>query len=635
MLALVRRTIQILSPRYRRRVVLLELGALLSAVIDAAAFGLLYPLIQLLTHSGNGLGENSAIRTVARLFGTTDKSTLEVRLSVTIVILFVLSSVVGIVLTYAQSRVVAGSEAEVASRLFTRYLHAPYAEHLERNSAKLVRNVQNAVADIHQLVLMSLLIIGANVMQVVIITGVIAIVSPLVTVVALGYFLLVTGVYVKVVSPRAQRAGREYHTHLATAIRVSQEGFGGIKTLQAYDATEPMAEEYRRSKHDLAASRHTMVYYTQLPQYYLQSALIGGIVLFVGVVYLIGRSSSTSVTALIGLVMAASIRLMPALYTTLSSINRIRNGQAALNEISYDLERLDPTRLEPAETLEPVESLEPEEPAEPTVAADAAEPARAGSPFRLPMTMVDSLEFDRVSFRYPGADRLALDAVSFTIARGSSVALVGRSGAGKTTVVDLLLGLFPVTDGEIRVDGVALDSATVKAWRRRVGYVPQEVFLLDGSVRDNVRFSRQGDPPPAEEIWAVLERAQIGRWVAGLPDGLDTVVGERGVRLSGGQRQRLGIARALFREPEVLILDEATSALDTSTEAAVTETIASLQGTLTMIIIAHRLSTVRNCETLVLLEDGRVVGEGGFDALRRESDLFSELARLSDIQVAR
>ena len=163
--------------------------------------------------------------------------------------------------------------------------------------------------------------------------------------------------------------------------------------------------------------------------------------------------------------------------------------------------------------------------------------------------------------------------------------------------------------------------------------MPQEVFLLDGSVGDNIRFSRVNGSPRTDDLWSALERAQIADFVRTLPKGIDTLVGERGVRLSGGQRQRLGIARALYRNPEVLVLDEATSALDTSTEAAVADTIASLRGTLTMVIIAHRLSTVRDCDSLVLMEDGRIVAQGDFDTLRRESELFSELARLSRIEV--
>jgi ABC-type multidrug transport system fused ATPase/permease subunit len=251
-----------------------------------------------------------------------------------------------------------------------------------------------------------------------------------------------------------------------------------------------------------------------------------------------------------------------------------------------------------------------------------------------PVALRERIEFADVSFSYELESRPVIDHVSFVVPKGQSVAIVGPSGAGKTTAVDLLLGLFAASSGQVRIDDVVLDRRTVKQWRKSVGYVPQEVFLLDGSIADNVRFNRVDKPSADPEIWSALERAQIADFVAGLPEGVDTVVGERGVRLSGGQRQRLGIARALFRKPQVLILDEATSALDMATEAAVSETIVALRGTLTMVIIAHRLSTVRDCDSLVLLDHGKVVAVGDFDTLRRESTLFSELARLSHMEVS-
>jgi ABC-type multidrug transport system fused ATPase/permease subunit len=605
LLSLMRRTFEILSPKYRRRILILLIGAVISGLIDAIAFGLLYPFIQLLTNPSPRY-HSTALRLTGDVFGTTNRHALELRLGIAILTLFVLSSVVGIVLTYAQARVVAKSEADVSIRLFRGYLHSPYADLIERNSSALVRNVQTAVGDIHQLVLLSMLIIGGNVVQLAIITSVMLVITPTVTAVALGYFFLVSVVYARFVSPRAQRAGREYLSATGDVIRIAQEGVGGIKSLQAHDALDPIDREFQKTKWSFARHRYTMVYYSQLPQYFLQSALIGGIILFSVVIWI---TKAGEITALVGVLLAASVKMLPALYTTLSSLNRIRNGQASLDAIRTDLAEQE--RLREEEVLK-----------------TDGEPSR-------PVPLHESIQFDDVSFAYPRRDDPVVEHVSFTVPRGKSVALVGPSGAGKTTVVDLLLGLFEVTSGRIMVDDARLDSTNVKSWRSHVGYVPQEVFLLDGSIADNIRFSRMnGRTDDDKGLWRALERAQIAEFVASLPDGINTVVGERGVRLSGGQRQRLGIARALFRDPEVLILDEATSALDMATEAAVAETITALHGTLTMIIIAHRLSTVRDCDTLVLLDGGHVVAEGDFETLRRESSLFEELARLSRIEVS-
>ena len=605
MLTLIRRTFEILSPKYQRRVFILVVAAFFSAMIDALAFGLLYPFIQLLTNPSPKY-HSTALRLAGDALGTHVRHDLEIRLGLAILALFILSSIVGIALAYAQSRVVAKSEADVSIRLFRGYLRAPYAEHLERNSSQLVRNVQNAVGDIHQLVLMSMLIIVGNLVQVVIIMSVMLVITPIVTVVAIVYFAVVSFAYATVISPRAQRAGREYLDGNGEVIRISQEGFGGIKSLQAHDALEPIEREFARTKWAFARNRYAMVYYSQLPQYFMQSALIGGVVLFGVVIYL---TNGGDVTALIGLLMAASVKMLPALYTSLSSANRIRNGQASLETIRDDLRA--------------------------QVEREAQREAAAPPPDQAaPLHLEHQVEFADVTFTYHSGEPPVVHHLDFTIPKGKSVALVGRSGAGKTTAVDLLLGLFPPTSGQITVDGQPLVESNLQQWRSRISYVPQEVFLLDGSVADNIRFSRMdGTARKDDELWSALERAQIAEFVRSLPDGVETVVGERGVRLSGGQRQRLGIARALYRNPEVLVLDEATSALDTATEAAVSSTIASLRGTLTMVIIAHRLSTVRDCDLLVLMEEGRIVAQGDFDTLRRENELFSELARLSRIEV--
>ena len=605
MLSVVQRTLAVMSPKYVRRVAFLLVALLGSSIIDAVAFGLLYPFIQLLTNPSPKY-HSTALRLTSNVLGTSVRHTLEVRLGLLILFLFILSSVVGIVLTYVQSRVVAGSEADTSIRLFTGYLQAPYADHLDRNSSELVRNVQTAVDDIHQLVLTSLLIIAGNLMKVLIIAFVMILITPVVTAVVFLYFCFVSLLYMKVVSPRAQAAGATYLARTGDVIRISQEGFGGIKSLQAHDALQPINQEFARTKWSFARARTSMSYYAMLPQYYLQSALIAGMVLFGLVTYF---THTKNVVALIGLLMAASVSVLPALYTTLSSLNRIHNGEASLDHIKGDLEH-----------------YEPKEP-EPVAAAPA--PADPIPEFELR----DRIALVDVSFCYPHTTTAVVDHVSMTIPRGKSVALVGQSGVGKTTVVDLLLGLFPVTSGHIEIDGIVLDDTNMTRWRHRVGYVPQEVFLLDGSVKDNIRFRRVGPDPDPADLWSALERAQIADFVAALPDGIQTVVGERGVRLSGGQRQRLGIARALYRNPEVLILDEATSALDTATEAAVAETISSLKGTLTMVIIAHRLSTVRDCDSLVLMADGQIIAQGDFETLRRENTLFSELARLSHIEV--
>jgi ATP-binding cassette subfamily C protein len=239
-----------------------------------------------------------------------------------------------------------------------------------------------------------------------------------------------------------------------------------------------------------------------------------------------------------------------------------------------------------------------------------------------------ALTVESVSFRYEGTRRLVLEDVSLTVQRGESVAIVGTSGAGKSTLVDLILGLHRPQQGVIRVDGVNI-ADDVEGWQRQIGLVPQEVYLLDASLRENVAFGIPDDEIDDDRVTTAIRRAQLEQFVVGLPEGLATETGERGVRLSGGQRQRLGIARAFYTDPQVLVLDEATSALDNATEAELSSMIAELHGTLTMIVIAHRLSTVKNCDRVFLLEHGRLSASGTFEQLLATSPAFARLAELA------
>ena len=249
-----------------------------------------------------------------------------------------------------------------------------------------------------------------------------------------------------------------------------------------------------------------------------------------------------------------------------------------------------------------------------------------------PLPWHRQIAFRSVSFTYPNSDLPALHDVSFTIKKGSFVGIIGPSGAGKSTIIDMILGLFAGQAGGVYVDDVPLMGDAVANWRRGVGYVPQDVYLFDGSVRENVAFGLRASAIDDVLVWDALNRAQLGEEVRALPQELSTLLGEKGIRLSGGQRQRIGIARALYRRPTILILDEATSALDVVTEAAVTKTVEQLNRDLTRIVVAHRLSTVHRCDDLLLIKDGRLVGHGTFRDLRRDNVLFRELTDLARIE---
>ena len=607
------------SPGLRRKFLFLESLALLSALVDTLAFGSLYPLLEVLT-SYNSTKNSTPIRIAKDVYGVQHQGQLELSIGLTIIGLFVVSSVVGLILTWQEAAFTAAFEEDVAVRMFQDYMEVPYLDHVSSSSSDQVRNTHVLPSEISQNGILSVILLTQNALVIFFLVVLIAVVSPLAVLGSVIYFGLAILLYFRFISPRSLRAGRASVPAAGTCIRIIQEGFGGLKAFRSANATQTVSRAFKVKRHEYAGLRFRLILYSQLPQYYLQSAMIGGVVLFVTIVSLTHTKNETD---LIGIVIAAFIRLFPALYQVLNCASKLRNSQGAIEELYNEALRMSnhggnlasghrrkwQAVVRPAIRNE-VESV--------GVAPKKIEWAR-------------EIKFNEVSFKYPNSEDLALERVSFGIARGAFVGIVGPSGAGKTTIVDMILGLFLPDAGSIRVDDRDLTADDVSEWRKLVAYVPQDVFLLDATVRENVGFAEDIDEIDDDRVWEALRRAQLDKDISSTQAGLDMRLGERGVRLSGGQRQRVGIARALYRNPEILVLDEATSSLDVITEAAVTETIEGLGRDLTRIVVAHRLSTVRSCDQLLLMKDGRVVGDGDFSSLRSDNAFFRSMADLARI----
>jgi ABC-type multidrug transport system fused ATPase/permease subunit len=698
MILTLRQLMSILSPSLRTAFKRCLAHTVISALIDATAFVTLYPLLTEIV-SPKKTSTRSISDLLKTVFGNQPRNHIELYLAGITISLFILSTIVGVLLVRRQCKLVALIEEEVSDRMFLEYLSAPYLDHVSQNTSVFVRNTNILPTSLATNVSLAYFSLSQAIFSIGFLVVLLAAVNPLVILCTCVYFSVGFYLYARYVLPRAREAGKEGLLLNRLIIKCVQEGYGGIKAFQASNSTDVIEREFARRRREFAGVRYRISVYSQMPSYYLQAVMIGGVILFITIVL---ATDDRNITALVGIIVASFLRLLPNLYQALSSLGTIRSNQANIETLHGELQRLYGNRLEaspippPAPTEEeaaladaPVEVQEAEEEVRPVyeqrgaigqafiwtpedearafiherrAAARAAALADAGRPPQreplrgnaevflgleqleakrkrmsasndtTPLQWDRSLRFDHVVFRYPGSEEIALNDVSFEIPKGSFVGIVGPSGAGKTTIVDLMLGLFPPTDGQIRIDEHELnDPAVVNAWRRSVGYVPQDVFLTDSSVRENVRFgaSRVGGD---DEIWEALASAQIAEFVDRLPKKLDTLLGERGVRISGGQRQRLGIARALYRKPAFLILDEATSSLDIATEAALAITVRDLEvENLTRVAVAHRLSTIRECDSLFLLEQGSLVGSGDFDSLRRENSFFDHLARLARI----
>jgi ABC-type multidrug transport system fused ATPase/permease subunit len=403
-------------------------------------------------------------------------------------------------------------------------------------------------------------------------------------------------IYVRLRRLLAQN-GRELLRANTERFRIAAEAAGGFKEVKlmgleaGYLARfdDPSARRARR------AAQANLI--GMMPRYAIEGLAFG--VLLTLILLLLLRNEGALLPAIptLGVVAFSVMRLLPALQQIYSSLASIRGATAVLDHIHADY----------------------------TAARTVPPPAPAAAAPRLDLTR--DLALSGIGYAYPGAGRPALSDLTLTIPARRTIGIVGGTGAGKTTLVDIILGLLTPQAGEIRVDGTALTPATLRAWQDTLGYVPQSIYLTDASIAANIAF---GVPPEAIDMAAVERAARIAALhdfvAAELPRGYDTVVGERGVRLSGGQRQRIGIARAVYRDPSVLILDEATSALDNITERVVMEAVANLQGEKTVILIAHRLTTVRGCDAILMMERGRVVDIGTYDELVAGNETFRRMA---------
>jgi ABC-type multidrug transport system fused ATPase/permease subunit len=413
------------------------------------------------------------------------------------------------------------------------------------------------------------------------------------------YFGIAGLLFLKLLNRRSHGYGRSLSDGSLAIYRTAAQILGGVKEIQIRNNPEHFLSEFSTARSEFGWARRRSVFVSELPKYFLEIIFMTGFALLA--VVLFARSSAGEALPLLAFVVATGFRILPSVARLLGGYNGIRIGLPALSLVQNDvkLARSSPRGLRT-------------------------------SIARLPLTR--ELSIERVSFRYPGTEHDVLDDVDLRIPAGSAVALVGSSGAGKSTLADVLMGLHQPTTGRVIVDDVDIRSDII-AWQRSIGMVPQDVYILDTSLRANVAFGDAPDTVDERRLFAALTRAQLDDLISGLPDGVDTIVGERGGRLSGGQRQRIGIARALYLEPSVLVMDEATSALDSETERRITDTIESLHGQMTVIVIAHRLSTVRKCDLLVYLECGRVTAVGTFESVAAESPGFARLVKLGSLDI--
>jgi ABC-type multidrug transport system fused ATPase/permease subunit len=570
---------------------LISLYGILIAGLDTFALLLIYALINLLSNQG-ATGYAGKLIHLLNLNPSDQYRTALILLGITAG-LFITRSVLSVLGLWLSLGIVYSAEAKLLTRLLVGHAYAPQLMRLERNSSETLRTVLDSVDRVMNGVVFSSVSLVANIAIAIAVFVGLFLSSPLVAVTISIYFTLVAFGWVYGVRNGLARHGRRAQELQQERYQLVLQGIGATKELQLRGRSVVFAKEASAATRGILAAMRVGNITGLSLRYVLETSLVFGAVLVVAAAGLTGGRAT--VLPAIGLVLAGAFRLLPALGQMLSLTNQVQFSGPAIGFAERELETFGAFADEERKS----EALDP------------------------PLRLRKELRLENVGFSYPTRPQPVLRDVSLVVRPGESVGIVGPTGTGKSTLLDIILGMLEPERGHITVDGAPLGERR-GAWQLSIGYVAQDVYLIDDSLRANVALGWLGDEIDDERVVEAVRLAGLEEVVAGLPNGFETFLGERGVRISGGQRQRVGIARALYTQPSVLVLDEATSNLDQTTEHRIVETLASLRGGVTMIVVTHRTASVRHCDQIVYLEDGRVRSAGTFDEIKAAVPEFDE-----------
>ncbi len=559
----------------RRKAAGLLLLILAGAVLEAFCVALIFPVVTVLANPQLALSA-PPVAWLHRALGQPEPTAFVIAILAGMLLLYLVKNSYAALLSLLQSRFAFARQQLLSLRLFHHYLNQPYALHVQRNTGDMIRNLTHEADRLIWSVLLPSLILIAEALIAVMLVLLLFYVDIIAASIVSGLFLLLGVAFYRVLRDRIAHWGNQRQHHEGQRIRRIQEGLGGLKEIRVLGTAEHFLQSFLLHSRGRAlySSRHILA--QGLPLLFLEVLAMGGL-LAIAASTLLQDKPLDFVLPMLGLFVGASFRLIPAANRIIITYQEVRFSGPTIDILFQELGPWSESEVH--------------------------------TPVPVPLPMRHSLRIDHASYRYPGTTRDVLGDITLDIPFGAMVGFIGASGSGKTTLVDLVLGLLPPQTGRILVDGKDIQDNPA-GWQSQIGYIPQAIYLADTTIRNNVAFGHEADDIDDGAVWRALAVARIDDFVHTLPEGLDTPIGENGMRLSGGQRQRIGIARALFRDPPVLILDEATAALDGDTEAEVMEAVTHLHGTKTILIVAHRHSTLRNCDLIVRLENGRIASRG-------------------------
>lgn len=584
---------QLIDRPAKVQLIFLALASTALALIETTAIVAIVPLVELA--SGSNPNDTSA-GWLWQGLGRPEPTVFGAVLATVVMGGFVVKDLLAMGFSWWQSGVLMRLRLRTQARLMKRFMYAPFVTHRTRSVADSIRTLNDAVGQVFGLILNSALGIFSAAVTVAMIVGALIVISPIPTLALLVYITIGALAYLRFVRPRVLAAGEIIVEQSTQGYLTALQALGAFKEIRLRRSEDFFISKYESAITEGASASRLAGFFGSIPRYYLEIFFITA----VGALMLTAFASGSSdgIVATLALFVAAGFRILPNISMLLTGTNSIRLAERSLRDVHR-------------ETLTVTQTVEPQH-----CQAD--------------VDLRTALDVDDVWFRYPNSTTDVLRGITLSIPKGSSVAFVGGSGAGKTTLVDVILGLLPPNSGRVLADGVDI-AECLPGWQAQTTMVAQDLYFSGWTLAENIAFDERPEDINGPRLDAAVERAQLADLVAEMPEGLNTMLWDGGMRLSGGQRQRAGIARALYRDPALLVLDEATSSLDNITERKITDTVTALHGEVTVIIVAHRLSTVRHVDQVVYLSHGQVEATGTFEEVVEQSAEFAELVRLGSL----
>lgn len=566
----------------KKRSIIVLLSILLAASFETIGVSIVVPFVTAIL-SPEDMMKNKYMATILNVFNIDSSGGMLLILGISIILVFIIKNGYLVFSRSLQAKYQCRIQRELSTTMLTSYMKRPYTYFLNINSADILRGVDGDISGVYSII-SNLLMIVSETLTMAFIGIFIIIMDPYIAIGVLVISCLCILVTVLAFKQPMKASGDNYREAISKRYMYACQAANGIKEITVMQRKENFIKKYNQAYQNAEKAQVTYLYVTTCPERIIETVFVGALILIICIRAFQGATAIEYIPNLAAFAVAA-FRLLP-------SINKMSSGMTQLVYYRPSLEA----------AYENIMSAKQYENTEENVNTKLSQSFRENKK----MEFKEKISIENIFWKYNKNGRYILDDLSMTIRKGESIALIGESGAGKTTLADVILGLFKPEKGMVEADNFSIFSDPL-GWAKTIGYVPQSVYLTDDTIKANISFGLLDEEVDEELMWKALEQAQLKEFVEGLPEGIDTIVGERGVKFSGGQRQRVAIARALYHDPDILVLDEATSALDNETESAVMEAINTLQGKKTLIIVAHRLSTIQNCDKVYEVKEGKVI----------------------------